>query len=116
MSEKLLPCPFCGGEIQEKDINPSDTREGFDVSCECGASMYAWRREDAIHDWNRRNAGQASRTPPPATKRFVDYLRTMSQPGMPEITILPVMAERILAEWPEDSRSRPDAAGEGIDG
>ena len=56
MSEKLKPCPFCGGA---GDVELSDSR-GFRVRCKgCGASMElvhptqadAWRR------WNHRVAG-----------------------------------------------------------
>lgn len=52
MSEKLKPCPFCGGEVQ--------LIGEFGVNCPCVECpnckiRTAWQiRDEAIYAWNRR--------------------------------------------------------------
>ena len=58
MYEKLLPCPFCGGEadIEEISGNPF-TNEPYTwaVGCkDCNIGWYKETKEDAIAAWNRR--------------------------------------------------------------
>jgi len=58
MYEKLLPCPFCGGEadIEEISGNPF-TNESYTwaVGCkDCNIGWYKETKEDAIAAWNRR--------------------------------------------------------------
>lgn len=57
MTEKLKPCPFCGGEGRVFE----DTSFGVDnplYRVFCGMCLVktdtAYRREDAIEIWNRR--------------------------------------------------------------
>lgn len=76
----ILPCPFCGSEIQEEDVYPTGTgwrlRESelkeyvsfrevpreqwcYSVNClpcngGCGAEMHADTKEEAIENWNKR--------------------------------------------------------------
>ena len=50
MSNKLLPCPFCGGEAKY------DKSKGYDyIICdECGARNFAFTKEQAFNEWNAR--------------------------------------------------------------
>ena len=50
MSEKLKPCPFCGGKAEIFEGN------GFWVGCEnsCVETAAYKFRDDAIEVWNRR--------------------------------------------------------------
>lgn len=51
MSEKLKPCPFCGGDNAR--YVPDEATAGVDVSCpDCGAIV----SQNNIGDWNRRAA------------------------------------------------------------
>lgn len=52
MSERLKPCPFCGGEnVRVK----SSARWGYFVSCSCCAvGPSDGNRDGAIHRWNTR--------------------------------------------------------------
>lgn len=59
MSDKLKPCPFCGGEAAYSETNPSHIGDdnGFMVYCKkCYTeSSYDFQtRENAIAAWNRR--------------------------------------------------------------
>lgn len=63
MTDKLKPCPFCGGEAYTytaKNITKGTTREYWLVHCkECGLNYpqykkYCWAEEQAIEVWNRR--------------------------------------------------------------
>jgi len=67
---KLLPCPFCGGEANIKQVPPYyDDFEGREirpnewvVSCsKCDVLFAPDTKEDSIKTWN-------TRTPPPAEK------------------------------------------------
>lgn len=53
LGERLLPCPFCGGE-PKSDIFIRDSRS---VACRCGASVDAYNPDashKAITAWNTR--------------------------------------------------------------
>jgi Lar family restriction alleviation protein len=61
MSDKLLPCPFCGGEAREYTWT-SDNRpynEWHEISCEvCSGSTCTYNtEEEAIAAWNQRWMG-----------------------------------------------------------
>lgn len=58
MSEKLLPCPFCGGEAE---IIPWwQNRERYHVRCKTAECNYTHdNRADAAAAWNRRAAPSA---------------------------------------------------------
>ncbi|MDD4566193.1 MAG: Lar family restriction alleviation protein [Eubacteriales bacterium] len=62
MSEKLKPCPFCGGEaIIETFPDPSEKtkwNEPYYVACKgCGTYKNDFATEElAMADWNRRSA------------------------------------------------------------
>jgi hypothetical protein len=78
MSEKLKPCPFCGGSSSFSSTGGSDERTGynftFSIRCDvCPASVVVgsnsdengWRnetdlsvRERAFEAWNRRHQEQ----------------------------------------------------------
>lgn len=52
MTEKLMPCPFCGGNAQKVK---SSGRWGWFVSCACAAvGPSAESRDEAVRVWNRR--------------------------------------------------------------
>ena len=55
MTEKLKPCPFCGGEAEVYE-NEYENITLFMVACKnCGISTAGYDyEEDAIKDWNRR--------------------------------------------------------------
>ena len=56
MTEKLLPCPFCGGEARimlEEDDMPDDSFHN--VYCKsCGVQFWVKSKTEAITLWNRR--------------------------------------------------------------
>lgn len=57
--EKLLPCPFCGGQadIYAKDIIVFDKyKTGYFVYCKdcCCETQYEDSEGKAIKDWNKR--------------------------------------------------------------
>ena len=59
MSEKLLPCPFCGGEalLRERYINGSANIKHYRRECHhCKATFANWYRsmKKADEAWNRR--------------------------------------------------------------
>lgn len=66
MSEKLLPCPFCGGESRIREYKDVEflihNADCFMVQCDrcgCGTSYEATKAE-AIAAWNRRASGWIS--------------------------------------------------------
>lgn len=59
MQEKLLNCPFCGGEAEITDLGfgPVDdlsTVEFVTVSCNCGGLACGNTKAEAIAAWNHR--------------------------------------------------------------
>lgn len=65
MSEKLLPCPFCGAPAD--DFNPDGDMEGYTISCSGKGAVFGANHEccpmasfsfkthaDAIKAWNTR--------------------------------------------------------------
>jgi len=66
MSDKLLPCPFCGspGAIIENIGRPKGESKKYHAGCnnpKCGlyGGLCSWhrKREDAVASWNRRAGG-----------------------------------------------------------
>lgn len=64
MSDRILPCPFCGGDAMwfshmRWDENREAYREEYSVKCLevwCLARTSRWdTKEDAIAAWNRRD-------------------------------------------------------------
>jgi len=60
MAEKLLPCPFCGGEASVHHEQRGERKRYF-VSCEkclltySAAAWFArWNYDEAAAAWNRR--------------------------------------------------------------
>lgn len=54
MTEKLLPCPFCGGEAI---LESNKLRYGtiYSAYCQkCGAEITGFSEHEAIVPWNRR--------------------------------------------------------------
>lgn len=64
MSEKLLPCPFCGGEAELEEIPGSpftDELCTWGVGCKnCNIGWYKDDKIEAIAAWNRRSGGWIS--------------------------------------------------------
>lgn len=57
MENKLLPCPFCGGEAYLDISQPAgDETEYFTVVCRCCAAEGPWFnvKGSAVAAWNRR--------------------------------------------------------------
>lgn len=59
--ERLLPCPFCGGEARREDIPAEDNGDlnagGSCISCtKCFActAVHFGTKENLVNDWNRR--------------------------------------------------------------
>jgi len=44
MTEKLLPCPFCGVRIDDRDYPPSEIHGGDTITFECGCCGATWPR------------------------------------------------------------------------
>lgn len=64
MSERLKPCPFCGGEAERHTIGDEEpSNRGGDVICcpDCGASSHVefGRKENLVSLWNRRALSDA---------------------------------------------------------
>lgn len=61
MTDKLMPCPFCGREATVK-LDPRGTKDSFGrrwaftVSCNscCASTGVCWNSEMAAELWNRR--------------------------------------------------------------
>lgn len=59
MSEKLKPCPFCGGNASIYEVsNDEENFVGYMVSCDdcdCGTTVFNVR-DIAVQSWNKRIA------------------------------------------------------------
>ena len=53
MSEKLKPCPFCGGEALLWEIKDCDCYRVFCTKCPCCMGINL-EKDEAIEAWNRR--------------------------------------------------------------
>ena len=53
MTDKLKPCPFCGGEAEMLNYSPS---EWLVVCPTCDGMVERWRNteKEAVEQWNRR--------------------------------------------------------------
>lgn len=92
MSETLLPCPFCGedaGEVYRPEENPEKWSVYCDL-CNSGVWMRYESKEEAVAAWNRR-------TPPPATAKYLEWIRSDRDVPAHEATRMIV---DFLAEWP----------------
>ncbi len=59
MSEKLKPCPFCGGDASIYEVTSEEENfSGYMVSCDdCGCGTTAFDVQDmAVQSWNKRIA------------------------------------------------------------
>lgn len=56
MNYKLLPCPFCGDEIdQPENIPQADNSEAYMVQCcNCGLTMIEFEKMRLVEAWNHR--------------------------------------------------------------
>ncbi len=53
MTEKLKPCPFCGGKARVKCSIKEDLWGVACYKCECCTKVF-FSEEEAIEAWNRR--------------------------------------------------------------
>lgn len=63
MSEKLKPCPFCGGEAEIIHIDEGENAGGSCVCCtQCLASSNVEFefKENFVSNWNRRTASASA--------------------------------------------------------
>lgn len=76
MSEKLKPCPFCGGEAEMQPWKYNWKLDGFiyDIVClHCGCSFkasYCETKEEAIAKWNARAERTCMNMDHPASLAF----------------------------------------------
>lgn len=56
VGERLLPCPFCGGEGRQAMGKDMDGEEFYFIHCKCCASESGWGRSKgtAVMIWNKR--------------------------------------------------------------
>jgi Lar family restriction alleviation protein len=51
---ELLPCPFCGRDSVVVARAHNDSSDAREVTCECGAFVWASTEAKAVRNWNRR--------------------------------------------------------------
>lgn len=58
MTEELLPCPFCGGNVLSKYLDGNNPGNDYWIHCDrCGGSCGMQdSKEEAIKAWNTRRA------------------------------------------------------------
>lgn len=69
MIDKLLPCPFCGGEAERLELTDEENFGGSVISCKsCGASspVHFGRKENLDDSWNSRKAALSQSHPAPS--------------------------------------------------
>lgn len=59
MSEKLLPCPFCGGEAEIERYGNSRVSTIYQCT-NCSCSLETGEEWDHGKDWNRRHTEEPS--------------------------------------------------------
>ena len=82
MSEKLKPCPFCGGEAQRFSLGIG-TAERVRIDCRgCHLKLSEWfSPEDvAVAAWNRR-------APDPIRERLAEAIRAFGSPVEPALMV-----------------------------
>lgn len=59
MTDKLKPCPFCGGKPYINSHPIAQRKKQWAVQCRCGARFFFFdRKYKAIEAWNRRAGEQ----------------------------------------------------------
>lgn len=87
MSDKLKPCPFCGGEAKLKELEYLGM---FIVCSKCGAkTSYRLRRSLIVNMWNNRVL-------PPFTPDELDAIRRMFRDRYPRARELPEIEQSII--------------------
>ena len=87
MSDKLKPCPFCGGHAI---IDGFDDTLWIVICKECNASIgYKETKEEAIEAWNRR-------VEPTFTPDELDAIRRMFRDRYPRARELPNIEQSII--------------------
>ena len=118
MSDKLLPCPFCGGEAKRKLIKPYRKIKGRGqsylaiigcktVGCTVEVSQAAFSREEAWEYaeklWNRRAAGWI-----PVKERLPEEnVDCLVYPASEEIAIARLIKGKFCSWW-FDAFDSPD--------
>lgn len=59
MTEKLKPCPFCGGKANFRIVRVGEDSYKYRLSCSnpkcfCSSSLSYSTREEAVNAWNNR--------------------------------------------------------------
>ena len=55
MQNKLLPCPFCGGEAEKRAFTWANIADEVTIDCTiCGVRTKVLKTEEAIKIWNTR--------------------------------------------------------------
>ena len=103
MTEKLLPCPFCGGEAESKMYlwgHHAETHEPiwcyyiYCTSCDAMTDDVFKTEEEAIAAWNRRDHIRDT------TKKvsYADRIRSMSDEELARWLVDATVCERVCDE------------------
>lgn len=76
MGEKILPCPFCGGEVKIEVLCPETEgpfagigKDAYVYCHPCDIGFMCDTVEEAIAAWNRRAPANKKEAPPAAPDR-----------------------------------------------
>ena len=97
-SEKLKPCPFCGGEaeIVEDRLYGEDYYAGRCRSC-AATSIFEFTKEEAVNKWNRRNYSVF----PNSSKELMDFVKFCRNASANDIMQIHDRARDLIAKHKE---------------